>query len=866
MFFSRRWLLLFSLLILGDGQLFAASREDRAFAAAAAEFHDEFWSRAEMDFARFVQRFSKSTNAASALLYEAQAQYKQAKYSEAIALLTDPGNRAMARGSAIADQFVLWTAEAQYAAGEFSAAASTFAGLSKSFPASPWCLRSVVEAAAAYGAAGDWLQTGALLTEEDGVFQRAARRDEGADLVVRGRLLLAQADFEQKNLAGAAAALNLPRSVALPLEMDWRREHLLYQVKFKQGDFAAALAAATNLIRLAPLRKSIDGLSVANAALGAALEKMNRLAEAVASYSENLGSAVPVAQQQEAVLKLAVLSAAQNDFTNSVASLEKFLALSTNSPALENVLLALGELHLKDFIAHRSATNQLVLAREKFEQLLAMDTNSVLAGQAFLGHGWCNWLSESNWPALADFQAATEHLPPSEEQAVAKFKTGDAQFVLEDFAAAQRSYQGVLDDYKLFPSVASSMGDRAYYQLLRVNLKLRNISGAESAARALLDKFPGSDFSDNGQLLLGEALTDFNLPGNARTVFRQFAEQFPDSPLKSQADLAVARSFERDTNWTEAIGCYASWLGKYPAHELRPQAEFALARTSFQAGDTTNAFRLFSEFVARYPTNDLAPFAQWWLADDFFRAGNFIGAETNYEGIYQNPAWQNSALFHEAQLMAGRAAMGHQSFSDAVSYFTKLLSDTNCPPELAVRVRFACVAALKQAAPADTNRPLANLEIATNLLGQICHLHPADETGVRAVGELADCAALMLDFDGATNFYSQVVNSPVAGINLRSRAQVEWAQVLERKAELLPAAERIVLLREALKNYCAVLYTTQPQLDPLWAKKAGWQALPLMLSLKEGDADRFFTRLERWLPQLKDSLEKKKAALEANKN
>ena len=90
--------------------------------------------------------------------------------------------------------------------------------------------------------------------------------------------------------------------------------------------------------------------------------------------------------------------------------------------------------------------------------------------------------------------------------------------------------------------------------------------------------------------------------------------------------------------------------------------------------------------------------------------------------------------------------------------------------------------------------------------------------------------------------------------------------VLEKKAALLPATDRNPLLKLALNQYLDVLYTTNDVADPFWVKKAGLQALPLMITLKDGDADKFFERLEHWLPQLKDSLKKKKASLAASKN
>jgi hypothetical protein len=49
-------------------------------------------------------------------------------------------------------------------------------------------------------------------------------------------------------------------------------------------------------------------------------------------------------------------------------------------------------------------------------------------------------------------------------------------------------------------------------------------------------------------------------------------------------------------------------------------------------------------------------------------------------------------------------------------------------------------------------------------------------------------------------------------------------------------------------------------------KKAGLQALPLVEALGVGDPEGFFHHLEWLFPQLKDSLEKKRAALPPAKN
>ena len=118
----------------------------------------------------------------------------------------------------------------------------------------------------------------------------------------------------------------------------------------------------------------------------------------------------------------------------------------------------------------------------------------------------------------------------------------------------------------------------------------------------------------------GESFSDFSQPARAREVFQQFETEFPDSPLRAEEKLAVARTYEREQNWPEATACYENWLKEFPAGEQLPHAEYARAWATFQAGDETDAFALFSAYVTRFPTNELAP-----LRDQFCRCGKIFG-------------------------------------------------------------------------------------------------------------------------------------------------------------------------------------------------------------------------------------------------
>jgi len=866
MVFLCRWLLIFSALFFGGTPIFAASaREERAYAAAANAFQDAMWGRAETEFAQFVAKYPKSTNAMEAVLLQAQAEFKQGKFTETITLLSTR----KAEAGKFADQYDYWIGESQFQYGDFSTAAETFVSLSQNFPESPLRLRAVVEAAAARARLNQWPQVGALLEAPGGVFSRGVQMDSANELVARGRLLLAQAKFAQKDFNGAAAILQLLAAQPLKMELDWQRAYLLCQVKLAAGDLNAALAATTNLLQIARSERD-DDLRAESVALRAGiLEKLNRDSEAVAAYQENLMTNTPDAQQREAVLKIAEVAIVQKQFSDAEQTLEKFLAQFPNSPATDAALLTLGELHLKDYAAQPAATNHLQSASALFSQFLDAFTNSPLAGRAYLDRGWCNWLAGKIPESLDDFKAAAQKLPPSEDLAVARFKIGDALFVQKDFAGALENYRAVLGGFTNFPAVGKMLGDRALYQVLRACLELKDMAGANAALVQILKFYPASDLADNSLLLVGESQTDLHQPAAARALFRQFEKQFPNSELHPQAALAIARTYEEEKNWPAAISQYESWLKSFPTNTLRPQVNYAQAWVNFQAGNETNAFMLFTNFVAQFPTSTNSPLAQQWVADHFYRAGDFVNAERNYKFIFQNTNWQGSRLVYQARMMAGRAAVGRLGYSDAIGYFMSLTGDTNCPPDLNAQALFAWGGALMQMNSSDTNNPLANFQLATNVFGQIVQMYPTNEWSALAWGEIGDCDLQLANYESATNAYGQAVSSPFAKIAARSQAQIGWGIALEKKAALMTGNDQTNLLQLALNNYLDVLYGKYLRAgetpDAFWTKKAALQAAALAETLGEWpQAVNVYQRLEELLPQLKASLEKKIAAAQGN--
>src|SRR5690242_19717912 len=107
----RRFFLFALLLFLSTRPASASSSsENRAFRLGADAFRVESWDYAEKRFAEFADKYPKSPRWAEAILFQAEAQYRLNRFSDAIQLLT--ANRS--RAGAWEDQYLFWIAQSRF--------------------------------------------------------------------------------------------------------------------------------------------------------------------------------------------------------------------------------------------------------------------------------------------------------------------------------------------------------------------------------------------------------------------------------------------------------------------------------------------------------------------------------------------------------------------------------------------------------------------------------------------------------------------------------------------------------------------------------------------------------------------------------
>ncbi|HEY5909683.1 MAG TPA: tetratricopeptide repeat protein [Verrucomicrobiae bacterium] len=865
------WVLLFAVEL---GLPAATAPENRAFEAAAQKLTAGFYQQAEADFAEFCQKFPNSPLLPEAVLYQAEARIKLTNSTGALELLTAHQSQAGKR----TDEYLFWQAEALSQKGDLQTAAERFGALARDFPDSPRRLEATVREATARARLSEWPRVLEILRQTNGVFQAATRANVTNEMVARGYLLLSEAYLRNGEHSLAEATLQPLVDRPLNAQLNWQRQFLLCRVLAATARTEPALQATTNLLAIAAAAGQPEFQADSFALYAELLERSQRLPEALAAYQRNLGCGAPPERQRQSVVKITEISLAQNRIPDATQALQKFIEQCPGAPCGDLALLTLGELHLRQ---HQAAltnvavvvvstnvpalTNRVQQALADFQTFTNKFPQSPLVGKVLLDIGWCFWLENRMAESQSVLQSAVLRLPLSTDLALAWFKLGDAQFSQTNFAAAVTSYSAVVDKFAAFPEVTNTLFEPALYEIVRAGLAANDWPVVTNALDKILAWFPHGSYTDGAALLAGQEVGQRD-PAAARKLFSGIGTRSPNSPLLPYVQLAIARTYELEDHWTEAIDQYTRWLEVFTNHPGQARAEYSRARACSQANLQTNAFNYFTNFLARFPETEFAPLAQWWLAGYYYRVlGDLKAAEQNYQVIYQNTNWPVTELTFHARMMAGRVAFDRAGWNDARDYFSKLVNNTNCPPafraqEWAAFRAQAWIAFGDTLVSQDSTNKAADYSQALTAYDQVFSLCPSNQMAALAWGQkascLLQCARSSEDYTAVSNAFLQVIESPQADAKARSIATVGIGATLEKMALLRVGAEQTALFNLALGSYLDVFYgkmlrpTEKP--DLFWTREAGMKAGRLAESMKMyRQAANVYQRLQDLFPPLR---------------
>jgi TolA-binding protein len=430
------------------------------------------------------------------------------------------------------------------------------------------------------------------------------------------------------------------------------------------------------------------------------------------------------------------------------------------------------------------------------------------------------------------------------------------------------AYFAVIHGYAENPEARTNLLERVLYQAVRSAIFAKDVGAATNALATIQRWYPEGNLMQRSVLLGGIEMSRHD-PIEARQMYSDFIKQFPGAELLPDVQLALARTYEQQEEWTNAIAQYDEWIGRYTNHSGLARAEYSRAWANAQAGRSTNAFALFSTFVNRFPATALTPHAHWWLGDYYLQQGQLEDAERSYKTISQSTNWPASAITYRAWMMAGRVAF-RRSGKQAAQYFTDLWNNTNCPAEIRAQALFAYGDTLMATEPAETNK-LANYDEAIRVFSRISEMYPTNRIGALAWGQKAACllqwAQVSGQYDAASNAFRQVIDSPGADGRARAIAKVGLASALENQAQKASSAtEKAELIKSAMNHCLDVLFNSGDvwrggeEADPFWVRKAGLEAARYAEAQNQWEqARKIYGRLQELMPVLRARMEKNAA-------
>ena len=864
----RGWLWLIAICATTSGLMAASS--DALYKQASDAFTGSFYQRADGLCAEFAQKYPSSPHLPDIVLLQARSRLELSNYAGAIQLLSTNQNAV----GAPKDKYVFWMGEARLREGKLTEANDFFARVLKEFPLSPLRSQAAVKQAMCAARQNKWGDVVSLLAATNGVFQHEVIADRagtnaGSAAVLQGYFLLAEGCLNTSNFVGARSVLEPLGRRSMARTDAWAWNYLRCRVQRASGDLQGALATTTNLTMLAA-DAGTPALQAESAAMrGEILEQLNRWDDAIAAYTNNLSANAPLEGQREAVLKTAQLSIAKSNAEEGANILERFAKQIPTPAAADLAWLKSGELRLRDFLpsaeSARSAGTNAVFATNRLDQAIPVlqaavkqTTNAAVLADAHYALGWCYWFQERIAQSRDAFAAAAEQLRAGAQRAKARLKLADADFRLNQFAGALTNYNLALKEIPAADTNDASLIEPALYQTVRAALAAGDLASASNALRRVITEYPNSFAAGSATLLYGQKLGDSGTPSKAREVFADFIKQAPDSPLKPEAEFAIARAYEQDANWPKAVETYTEWLNEFTNRVGRAEAMFYRGQALFHAGDETNAYACFTNFVAEFPKHPLAGQAQWSIADRYFQSGAYLKAENDFQLVALN--WPGTELAYQALMMAGRAAYLRQGWSDARAYFEKVLTN-DCPPQLHFSALFADADTIMS--QVSTNKE-ADYVRASGYFDTICREYSTNYLATLACGEKAMCLLqLARDGIGLTNaaeaFRAVITNHVYADGHAISVAKVGLGLVLEKQAAAAAPPEQLSLRLEALGEYLDVLDGRDMKDgdgDEFWTREAAMSGVRLATEMQEWQkVINFCDRIKEKVPSAAPSFE-----------
>ncbi len=373
-------------------------------------------------------------------------------------------------------------------------------------------------------------------------------------------------------------------------------------------------------------------------------------------------------------------------------AIDRFQECLKADPHDAEAQLWLGRAYMKD--------NQAAAAAKCFEEVVRIDPDSSLGGDALLGLGDAQ-AALGKWDeAAAAYEAFVKQFPDhpnrraglwaaaaalhragryEESDACAKlflqkgldddlapqvlFISGENRFRLKDYAAAADRYRVLAETRADAPEAPAARVRLAWAEFFQ-----NDFDAALLALDRLDPRRADKAVQAEAEYLRGNCLLEKKDNERAAEAFGRYAAAPAGGRYRDDALLRQAVALARAGKAADAAGRFEAFLRQAPASPLVPEVEYQLAETLLAAGGRENdAIAHYQTVIARFGDHRLAPCAAYGIALAQLKKGSPADAADAFGRMaerYPQSDLAPQALYQKAVALgqAGRAADARAAF------------------------------------------------------------------------------------------------------------------------------------------------------------------------------------------------------------
>ncbi|MFN0118216.1 MAG: tetratricopeptide repeat protein [Elusimicrobiota bacterium] len=223
---------------------------------------------------------------------------------------------------------------------------------------------------------------------------------------------------------------------------------------------------------------------------------------------------------------------------------------------------------------------------------------------------------------------------PTRWQAETYLWIAEAYYSLNQYEAAERTYQLVVDNYKESPKLAHAMLGVA--ASLAKESKFEEASIAHEKALVMAESLKSKEVKRSVLMDTAQVLFSQKKYEKAMGYFDEFVNRYPDDSLVPEALFQGGMSFYRLEYYTEALNRWKRVVNEFSTNELAPKALFEIAKTEFGLGHYDESAKQFQLLIDKYPAFKNNKEARIQIAQCYYNQGNFDLATKKLQEFLNN--------------------------------------------------------------------------------------------------------------------------------------------------------------------------------------------------------------------------------------